>query len=98
MNKYLPIFNVIWCGCGQALPQLWLSKIFCGLRSLWTTPLAWSAFIAPANCFKNTLIVSSERVPFAKKINKKWNRLNTIALRYYLSILIIYFLENIPLK
>lgn len=62
---FLPIFNVISCGCGQALPQLWFNRIFCGLRSLWTIPLACNTFIARTNCLRNNLIVSSERVPFA---------------------------------
>lgn len=57
-----PIFKRIsW---GEGLGLLYVSKIFCGLRSLWTTPLECNARMAPANCRRNNLIVSSLSVPF----------------------------------
>lgn len=43
-----PIFSLICCGWGEGLFPEWLSRMFWGLRSRWTTPLACRAFIAPA--------------------------------------------------
>lgn len=47
-NPKSAIFKVMCCGAGNALPQLWDSRMFCGFKSRCTMPLANSAFIAPA--------------------------------------------------
>lgn len=75
---YLPIFSRISCGCGQDLPPLWLSKIFCGFKSRWTMPLAYNAFIAPAaREFKLLLTVFQVTAAFFFVKTFKTNKLLT---------------------
>lgn len=46
-------------------PSGWQSKMFWGLRSLWTMPLLCRTFMARDICCRNTWMVSSLRVPLA---------------------------------
>lgn len=46
------IFSTIFDGAGNALPQLWANKMFCGFKSRCMIPLLCRASIAPANKFK----------------------------------------------